>query len=70
MQYRVQSESKRYKTLRGAKNRAIDKRGMKPITVKVVDESGAAVWSTDDLPKLVISYSHDTHVSPKQPDLF
>jgi hypothetical protein len=70
MRYRVENESKWYKTLRGAKNRAIDRRGTKPITVKVVDENGAVVWSTDHLPKLTFTYSHETVVRPKQPDLF
>lgn len=73
MRYRVESESKWYKTLRGAKTRAMDKRGYKTITVNVVDERGAVVWSTDELPKLTVRFSHTEHVTPKPPpqgDLF
>jgi hypothetical protein len=75
MRYRVESESKWYKTLRGAKSRAIDVQRGRALTINVVDESGAVVWSSDDLPKLDVVFSHTESITPRpqgtpQPDLF
>ena len=67
MQYRVESESKWYKSLRGAKSRAIDVQRGRDVHINVVDEEGTIVWTT---PKLKVIYRGETHVKPKQPDLF
>jgi hypothetical protein len=52
--YRVPTDRKVYKTLRGAKMRAIELRGFGQETFNVVDETGAVVWSTDKLPIITV----------------
>jgi hypothetical protein len=49
--YHIEGVRKPYKTLRGAKSCAIDiSHGGQQGTVRVFDDTGKEVWSTDQLP--------------------
>jgi hypothetical protein len=65
MPYRVEHDRKWYKSLRGAQTRAVEVRGGDEVTVTVVDEQGAVVWTTDALPKITVRSDRTEHVTPR-----
>jgi hypothetical protein len=70
MRYRIQDQSKWFKSLKFAQARALELHQRSGKTVNVVDESGAVVWST---PKVVSSAEKSNELeiaAPPQGDLF
>jgi hypothetical protein len=56
MMYHVEGGRKPYKTLRGAKSLAIDLSRGGRTTVRVFDDTGAVVWTTDQLPVVKVEF--------------